>query len=154
MHGNQTVRKTALNAARTCVFAGLEHIDVVQGAAAPLVRPPRACPEIHGDTGLDGTTLLPPPEHPAVLARLARWEGRKAAVVMAEEIIAAPRPVTLIATGTLTNVALALLLYGDELKAKLGRIIIMVRYTFCSLIYFDGAHSEYTRRPEGHFLRE
>jgi hypothetical protein len=125
VHGNQTVRKTSINAARTCVFAGLDHVDVVEGAAAPLVRSARPCPEIHGDSGLDGTALLPPGDHPAVQARLARWRGRKAAIVMAEEILKVPGPVTLVATGALTNVALALLLYGDELKAKLTRIVIM-----------------------------
>ena len=110
VHGNQTVRKTAINAARTCVFAGLEHVDVVEGASAPLVRSPRACPEIHGDTGLDGTALLPPPDHPAVLARLERWRGRKAAVVMAEEILRAPRNVTLVATGACVCVCVMMMM--------------------------------------------
>jgi inosine-uridine nucleoside N-ribohydrolase len=27
--------------------------DVVQGRAAPLMRPAQQCPEIHGETGLD-----------------------------------------------------------------------------------------------------
>jgi inosine-uridine nucleoside N-ribohydrolase len=36
-------------------FAGVRGVDVVQGQAKPLMRPaPMLCPEIHGETGLDG----------------------------------------------------------------------------------------------------
>eukprot|EP00037_Helgoeca_nana_P027555 m.316139 g.316139 ORF g.316139 m.316139 type:complete len:349 (-) comp27538_c1_seq1:1606-2652(-) len=124
VHGNQAVQKTAINAARVCVLARLDTVDVVQGQATPLVRSGNLCPEIHGESGLDGTALLPHPDDPAVLARLARWSGCKAPVVMAEQILQSPTPVALVATGCLTNVALALTLY-PELKHKLSRIVIM-----------------------------
>lgn len=99
VHGNQAVQKTALNAARVCALARLDTVDVVQGQATPLVRSGNLCPEIHGESGLDGTALLPHPDDPAVLARLARWSGCKAPVVMAEQILQSPTPVALVATG-------------------------------------------------------
>lgn len=98
VHGNQSVEKTAVNAARVCVLAGLT-CDVVEGQASPLVRTGKSCPEIHGESGLDGTALLPSPSDPAVLARLERWKGQKAAVVLAEQVLAALSPVALVATG-------------------------------------------------------
>lgn len=52
-HGNQTVDKTYLNALRTTFLTG-NPVPVYRGYAAPLVRESRACPEIHGESGLGG----------------------------------------------------------------------------------------------------
>ena len=57
--GNQTVEKCTQNAARVLECAGLRGIHVVKGQGLPLMRPSRICEEIHGESGLDGTTLLP-----------------------------------------------------------------------------------------------
>ena len=85
MAGNQTVGKVTDNALRVLAACGLPHVDVVAGAAKPLLRPaPILCPEIHGDTGLDGPLggpVLPPAPHAAVPG--------KAPVVMFERIAAA-----------------------------------------------------------------
>ncbi len=57
--------------------------EVVAGQARPLLRPPKLCPEIHGDSGLDGPSggrLLPRS------TRLPLQGGAKAAVVMGERI--------------------------------------------------------------------
>ncbi|GLC42326.1 hypothetical protein PLESTB_000659200 [Pleodorina starrii] len=52
--GNQTLAKVTKNALDVLDAVGLSHIDVVAGQPRPLMRPPLLCPEIHGDTGLDG----------------------------------------------------------------------------------------------------
>lgn len=36
------------------IRAHLARKDVIAGASRPLLRPSRICPEIHGDSGLDG----------------------------------------------------------------------------------------------------
>ena len=54
VHGNQTLAKTTLNAARVLAMAGVRGVAVVPGAAKPLLRPARVCAEIHGASGLDG----------------------------------------------------------------------------------------------------
>jgi hypothetical protein len=53
-HGNQTLAKTTANAKRVLAMAGIADVCVVPGAARPLLRAPRVCEEIHGDSGLDG----------------------------------------------------------------------------------------------------
>ncbi|GFR41739.1 hypothetical protein Agub_g2492 [Astrephomene gubernaculifera] len=60
--GNQTLEKVTRNALDVLDAIGLNHIDVVAGQARPLMRPSKLCPEIHGDSGLDGPSggrLLP-----------------------------------------------------------------------------------------------
>ncbi|GIM04538.1 hypothetical protein Vretimale_9082 [Volvox reticuliferus] len=52
--GNQTLAKVTQNALDVLDALGLSHIGVVAGQPRPLMRPPLICPEIHGDTGLDG----------------------------------------------------------------------------------------------------
>jgi inosine-uridine nucleoside N-ribohydrolase len=116
--GNQTVEKVTDNALRVLAAAGLQHVEVVQGAARPLLRPaPLLCAEIHGESGLDGPLggpVLPPAPHAALPG--------KAPVVMFERICAAHRQlaaaggqqrVHLVATAALTNVALLLAVYPE-----------------------------------------
>jgi purine nucleosidase len=117
--GNQSVEKMTDNALRVLAAAGLPHIDVVAGAARPLMRPaPILCPEIHGETGLDGPyggPVLPAAPHAALAG--------KAVIHMAERLMAAharlkaegrgQERVKLVATAALTNVALLLSLYPE-----------------------------------------
>ena len=55
--GNQTVERTTTNALRVTAISGMEDVPVAKGAARPLMRPSRICPEIHGTSGLDGTNF-------------------------------------------------------------------------------------------------
>ena len=54
--GNVPLDATTLNARRVLWAAGLPEAArrVVAGAAAPLLRAPRCCPEVHGESGLGG----------------------------------------------------------------------------------------------------
>ncbi|PSC68749.1 N-D-ribosylpurine ribohydrolase [Micractinium conductrix] len=116
--GNQTVEKVTDNALRVLAAAGLQHIDVVAGAARPLLRAASLlCPEIHGESGLDGPLggpVLPAPPHAAVPG--------KAPIVMFERISAAyqrgggTQRVHLVAVAALTNVALLLALYPEVIE--------------------------------------
>jgi purine nucleosidase len=96
--GNVALDLTTSNAQRVCEFIGAAGIPVTPGSPAPLLRPPLDARHVHGDTGLGGAKL-PPPE--------ARPSGGHAIDFLIETIGAAPGEITLVATGPLTNIALA-----------------------------------------------
>lgn len=96
--GNQSIEKVTTNALKVVELAGLAHIPVAQGAAHPLLRPPRYAPEIHGQTGLDGPVL------PAPATRTLDVH----AVDFIIDTVMRTDGVTLVPTGPLTNIALAL----------------------------------------------
>ena len=115
VHGNQTLAKTTANALRVLEFAGFGDVPVAAGADRPLVRAPAVAAEVHGETGLDGPDL-PPPAGAPVAAHAVDF--------LAERLEAAGRPVTLIPTGPLTNVAL-LLARHPEAADRIERIVLM-----------------------------
>jgi pyrimidine-specific ribonucleoside hydrolase len=97
--GNQTLEKTTANAIRVLDHLGRDDVPVAAGAPRPLVRERRVAADVHGETGLDGPDL-PPPAREAEPEHAIDW--------IAGTLAAAPGPVTLVATGPLTNVALLL----------------------------------------------
>ena len=97
--GNQTLDKTTHNARVVATVAGLDHVPVVAGCDRPLLRVLRTAAQIHGDSGLDG----PSPVAPTVTVRPGH-----ASDFLAETILARPGEITLVATGPLTNLGLAL----------------------------------------------
>jgi inosine-uridine nucleoside N-ribohydrolase len=111
--GNQTLDKTTANAIRVLEFAGRNEIPVAAGADRPLVREPFVAAYVHGETGMDGPDLPPPRSTPV---------DRHAADFLADVIRGEGRPVTLVPTGPLTNVALMLALHPD---ARPERIVLM-----------------------------
>jgi inosine-uridine nucleoside N-ribohydrolase len=111
--GNQTLEKTTANAIRVLEFAGETGIPIAAGADRPLVRDPFVAAYVHGETGLDGPDLPPPQSEPV---------ATHAAEFLAELIRSSERPVTLVPTGPLTNVALMLALHPD---ARPERIVLM-----------------------------
>jgi inosine-uridine nucleoside N-ribohydrolase len=147
---NQSLGKVTRNAldVLSAVGRGGGAVPVVAGAARPLVRPGLlpGCPEIHGDSGLDGPAggpLLPHCGDTAVggegvvaveamyaaIARAAREEAE------AEEAAArgrgeagappqaAPPRVALVCTGALTNAALLFSVHPDA--ASLCEVFVM-----------------------------
>jgi inosine-uridine nucleoside N-ribohydrolase len=98
----------------------LDHLDrddipVAAGADRPLVRPRHERSNHHGETGLDGPDLPDPAREP---------QSEHAIDWIARTLSTSREPVTLVATGPLTNVALFLARY-TELEAKLERIVVM-----------------------------
>jgi inosine-uridine nucleoside N-ribohydrolase len=111
--GNQTLEKTTANALRVLTLAGRDDVPVAVGAERPLRRPLVVAAHVHGESGLDGPLLPEPVSAPTALG---------ATDFMAEAIGASQRPVTLIPTGPLTNVASYLAAHG---AAGIGRIVLM-----------------------------
>ena len=112
-YGNQTVDKTTANALRVLELAGRKDIPVAVGADRPLVREVVVAAHVHGESGLDGPVLPLPTTEPV---------ARDAVSFTADRVRAADRPVTLVPTGPLTNVARYLDAYGSE---GVERIVLM-----------------------------
>ena len=113
--GNQTLPKTTLNARRVATVAGITSVPIAAGRAQPLHGRLEPAADIHGETGLDGPAF----GEPAV-----QVEPDGAVEFMRQVILGADRPVTLVATGPLTNVA-ALLLAHPEAADGLREIVLM-----------------------------
>jgi len=113
--GNQTLERVTRNARTVATVAGLTDVPIVAGSAGPLVRTLRTAPEIHGESGLDG----PAPIEPTV--ELTAGHGAR---FLAETVLAEPSRVTLVPTGPLTNVALALRMY-PEIAEAVERVVLM-----------------------------
>jgi len=106
-YGNASLNKTTKNALSILEAIGTPEIPVFPGARKPFCRNAHAAPEIHGESGLDGTTLLPEP----VRKPLFRCN---AIVDMREALMACPpNTVWLVATGSLTNIALLFATFPD-----------------------------------------
>ena len=96
--GNVGLAKTTANALAVCEFIGAAGTPVTAGCAGPLLRPALDARQVHGDSGLGGATLPPPAGSPA---------AGHAVDYIIDAVGAAPGEITLVATGPLTNIALA-----------------------------------------------
>jgi len=112
--GNQSIEKTSVNARRVMTLLGID-APFAMGREEPLHGEPIHAANVHGETGLDGPALPEPALEP---------EPVTAVELMAKTISASSEPVTIVATGPLTNVGALLILY-PELKPKIAHISIM-----------------------------
>lgn len=97
--GNVGLANTTKNALELREYLGFADVPVSAGADRPLVRDARDAAHVHGESGL-GSLVLPP-------AKLT-VTGTHAVDFIVETIRAAPGGIDLVATGPLTNIALAL----------------------------------------------
>ena len=98
--GNVPLALTQRNARIITELAGRTDIPVAAGCERPLVLDPITAENVHGSTGIDGMDVREPahPLHP-----------RHAVDFLIETLMAAAeRPVTLVCTGPLTNIAMAM----------------------------------------------
>jgi uridine nucleosidase len=100
VYGNAPLDKTTLNALAVLEAIGRPNVCVFPGASNPFCRTIHTAPDIHGESGLDGTDLLPKPQ------RKALWHCN-AVTEMRDALMACPKDSAwLVTTGTLTNAAL------------------------------------------------
>lgn len=114
--GNVALRHTTRNAGRILALAGRPDVPVAAGAARPLIRAtPGRAEHVHGEDGVR-RAVLPEPA--------AGLDPRPAVDLLAAAIRGSAEPVTLVAIGPLTNVALLYALHPDA-AAALGRVVVM-----------------------------
>ncbi len=94
--GNGRIEHTTHNALVACTVAGIDDVPVARGAAGPLVGDLTPAEWIHGENALGGPAL---PEPTVAL------DPRDALTLTTDLIDSSEHPVTLVATGPLTNVA-------------------------------------------------
>ena len=115
--GNVTVADATRNVFRLMALRGVTpRPPVAEGAAAPLARPLVTATGYHGADGLGNLTDWPPVQ--PVLA------PQGAAALIADTARRAREPLTLVALGPLTNVALALDHDAGALR-RLARVVVM-----------------------------
>lgn len=97
--GNQTIEKVTRNALAIARVAGITDVPFARGAHRPLVRQIEVAESIHGESGLDGPVLPEP---------IIELDARHAVDFIIDTVMAhEPGTVTLVPTGALTNIALA-----------------------------------------------
>lgn len=97
--GNQSVDKTTRNALKVCSLANIRNVPIARGMDRPLVRPPRFSPEIHGESGLDGPDIPEPDIEPV---------QQHAVELLIDLLLNSDGDITLVPTGPLTNIAMAM----------------------------------------------
>lgn len=97
--GNQSLEKTTLNALKVCSLAGLHSIPIAKGMDRPLVVPAEHAADIHGESGLDGPDIPDPDLEPI---------SQHAVDLLIELLLSSEGDITLVPTGPLTNIAMAI----------------------------------------------
>ena len=114
VHGNVGLDRTTVNALKMLELAG-KTVPVYAGADRPLLRDPIHAESVHGKSGLEGPVLPDP-----TLA----LETERAAEFIVRSVLEHPGEVTLVPTGPLTNIALALRL-EPKIAALIPHIVLM-----------------------------
>ncbi|SNY68884.1 ribonucleoside hydrolase RihC [Enterobacter sp. CC120223-11] len=112
--GNVSVEKTTRNALQLLHFWQAD-VPVAQGAATPLLRPLRDAAYVHGESGMEGYDFVEHQRQPL---------AKPAFIAIRDALMSAPEPLTLVAIGPLTNIAL-LLTHYPECKFNIRRLVIM-----------------------------
>lgn len=111
--GNQTIDKTSKNALNLLNFFNKE-IKVAKGETNPIKRKIRTCPEIHGESGLDGYDFPVYKEE---------YDSRPAYQFIIDTVLA-NKDIIVITTGPMTNLALALS-HNPNIVKNIKEIVLM-----------------------------
>ncbi|NYI77884.1 nucleoside hydrolase [Nocardioides panzhihuensis] len=113
--GNCSVEKATYNTQRILALAERPDIPIATGAAGPLAGEAHIGDYIHGATGIDGPDLPEPLAPPISLG---------AVEFLRTSLLAARAPVTVVATGPITNIA-RLLRSHPEVGPKIAEVVFM-----------------------------
>lgn len=114
--GNQSLEKVTYNARAMLEAAHAHDIPVYAGSDRPLVREQEVAELIHGETGLDGVEL-PVPTRPLEEMHAVNFIVK---TIMESE----PGTITLVPTGPLTNIALALRM-EPRIAERVSEVVLM-----------------------------
>ncbi|MET8819352.1 nucleoside hydrolase [Streptomyces rochei] len=113
--GNTDVEGVVRNTLTVLERAGAPDVPVARGAERPLIEAVRTARHVHGHDGMGDLGLPAPSRRPVDV---------DAVTLLRREILASPRPVTLIPTAPATNIAL-LLRTHPEVTGNIERIVFM-----------------------------
>lgn len=113
--GNAELDKTTENTLKVLEVAEAPDIPVAKGAPKPLINPLRTVPKIHGEDGLGNTDL------PKAKLKASDQYAADQIIELAREY---PGEVTLIPTGPLTNIAIAL--FKEPKLAELIKQVVLM----------------------------
>lgn len=112
--GNVSVEKTTRNGLQLLHFWNAD-VPLAQGAATPLLRSLRDAAYVHGESGMEGYDFVEHDRQPL---------AKPAFIALRDALMSAPEPITLVAIGPLTNIAL-LLMHYPECTFNIRRLVIM-----------------------------
>ena len=112
--GNQTLEKTVRNALNVTQWLGID-VPVYGGCGRPMVREKVIAGDIHGESGLDGPVFPP---------LTKRSEALHAVDFMIRTLMASDGDITVVTTGPMTNLAMALRM-EPRIADKIRRIVLM-----------------------------
>ncbi len=113
--GNSTIENTTQNALNLLEFFGRSSIPVAKGSSNPILGRFNSGAHVHGSSGIGGVDL----PHAQ-----ASYDHRRAHELIVEKIMCCEEKVTIIATGPLTNIGMAISLY-PEIIDKIEMISLM-----------------------------
>jgi len=114
--GNVPLKLTQRNARLICDIAGRGDMRVYAGCPRPMVRPLVTAEKVHGGSGIDGIDVVEP-KHPL--------QQRHAVDFIVDTLMAAEDgSVTLVPTGPLTNIAIAIV-KEPRILEKVRRVVLM-----------------------------
>lgn len=122
VHGNAALDRVTENAIRVLTAIGQTEVPVYRGSKKPFMRPSVHAPDIHGESGIDGTNLLP-------AAAVSHQPGNAIHAMYTAVMKTDYRSCHIIATGTLTNVALLFSTYPDVVDWCAGLSIMGGSFT-------------------------
>ena len=111
--GNQTIEKTSKNALNLLNFFN-KNLLVAKGETNPIKRTIRTCPEIHGESGLDGFDF---PSY------IEKYDFRPAYQFIIDKVLE-NKGIIVVTTGPMTNLALALS-HKPEIAKNIKEIVLM-----------------------------
>ncbi|QDS73685.1 hypothetical protein FKW77_002978 [Venturia effusa] len=119
VHGNASLANTTKNSLSILEAIGRRDVSVFPGAEKPFCREAVHAADIHGESGLDGTTILPDP-----VAKPQSGEHGGIHAIYESLIKTPPGTAWLVATGALTNIALLFAVY-PHLASHIAGLSIM-----------------------------
>lgn len=153
VHGNAEVRYTTQNTLNAAYAAGGSEIPVYPGSPEPMVKkltPSRAIPVeepiLSGTTVIDGVEVSLNPDLLPLEDSPRRPEREEAALFYVDYLRQTEEKITVVATGTMTNLGLALTM-DPQIAEKMEEIVIMGGGV-CKTNITAGAEANFFKDPE------
>lgn len=114
--GNQTLEKVTNNALSLATLIGMKNVPIAAGCDRPLVNEIKVAADVHGESGIDGTEL------PAPEVKLEDIHGVD--LIIKTIMDNPPNTITLVPTGALTNIAMAVR-RKPEIVKRVKEVVLM-----------------------------